>query len=196
MPTWGLQRRQASLVGIHFLWHEDRHTSEVETLQAYWPEQCQSHLFFFVLIFAMEDITAELDRVTNECRRLQRQAQKERARRNRQRELALLAATIAFCHEPTSGRTIAEATLRKHARVVVETWTLARARLKLGSSRLLWTSWPSGSIGATTSRESCGPKHSDWWRTRAYLFGSESRTAHRASHLHHSLYGRSDALWP
>ena len=87
-------------------------------MQACWPEQCHCILFFFVLIFAMEDITAELDRVTNECRRLQRQAQKERARRNRQRELALLAATIAFCHEPTSGRTIAEATLRKHARVV------------------------------------------------------------------------------
>ena len=90
----------------------------METQQAFWPEQCHCTPFFFIPMLAMEDVTAELARVTNECRRLQRQAQKERARQSRQRELALLAATIAFCHEPTAGRTIAEATLRKHARVV------------------------------------------------------------------------------
>ena len=90
----------------------------METLQAFWPEQCHCIPFVFAPAPAMEEITAELARVTDERRRLQRQAQKGRARRSKQREQALLAATIAFCHEPTAGRTIAEATLRKHARVV------------------------------------------------------------------------------
>ena len=57
------------------------------------------------------EIAAGLARVTDERRRLQRQAQKERDRRSKQREQAFLAATIAFRHEPTAGRTIAEATI-------------------------------------------------------------------------------------
>ena len=98
--------------------HEGPCAGEVETLQAFWLEQFHCISFFFTPTLAMEDITAELTRVIDERRRLQRQAQKERARQCKQREQALLAATIAFCHEPTAGRTIAEATLRKHARVV------------------------------------------------------------------------------
>ena len=68
----------------------------------------------------MQEISAELARVNAECRRLQRQAQKERSRRHKQREHAFLIATIAFCHEPTAGLTIAEATRRKYARVMEE----------------------------------------------------------------------------
>ena len=68
----------------------------------------------------MQEISAELARVTAEHRRLQRQAQKERSRRHTQREHALLIATIAFCHEPTAGPTIAAAILRKYTRVMDE----------------------------------------------------------------------------
>lgn len=106
------------LVGFGLTLHEGLCPGEVETLQAFWLEQCHCIPFFLTPTLAMEDITAELARVTDERRRLQRQAQKERARQSKQRELALLAATIAFCHEPTAGHTIAEATLRKHARVI------------------------------------------------------------------------------
>ena len=68
----------------------------------------------------MEEVAAELARNTAELTRRQRQAQKERTRRRKQREHALLTATIAFCHEPTAGPTIAEATLRKCPRVMDE----------------------------------------------------------------------------
>ena len=63
---------------------------------------------------AMEEIAAALARNSAELTRRQRQAQKERARLRKQREHALLTATIAFCHEPTAGPTIAAATLRKY----------------------------------------------------------------------------------
>ena len=69
---------------------------------------------------AMEEVAAELARNSAELTRLQRQAQKVRARVRKQREHALLAATIAFCHEPTAGPTIAAATLRKYTRAMVE----------------------------------------------------------------------------
>ena len=68
----------------------------------------------------MQEISAELARVTVEHKRLQRQAQKERSRQHKQQEHAFLTATIAFCHEPTAGPTIAEATLRKCPRVMDE----------------------------------------------------------------------------
>ena len=70
--------------------------------------------------FAMQEVAAELARVTAELTRRQRQAQKERARLRKQREHALLTATIAFCHEPTAGPTIAAATLRKYTRAMGE----------------------------------------------------------------------------
>ena len=70
--------------------------------------------------FAMQDVSAELARITAERIRLQRQAQKERARRHKQREYAFLTATIAFCHEPTAGQLLAEAILRKYPRVISE----------------------------------------------------------------------------
>ena len=66
----------------------------------------------------MQEISAELARVTVEHKRLQRQAQKERSRQHKQQEHAFLTATIAFCHEPTAGSEIAEATLRRYARVM------------------------------------------------------------------------------
>ena len=69
---------------------------------------------------AMQEISAELARVTVEHKRLQRQAQKERSRRHKQQEHAFLTATVAFCHEPTAGPTIAEATLRKYPKVMDE----------------------------------------------------------------------------
>ena len=47
---------------------------------------------------AMEEVAAELSRNSAELARRQRQAQKERARLRKQREQALLTATIAFCH--------------------------------------------------------------------------------------------------
>ena len=81
-------------------------------------ERCRCAPFHRPLHHA--EIAAGLVRVTDERRRLQRQAQKERDRRSKQREQAFLAATIAFRHEPTAGRTIAEATLRKYARVMDE----------------------------------------------------------------------------
>ena len=68
----------------------------------------------------MDELAADLARVTAERTRLQRQAQKQRSRQHKQREHAFLAATIAFCHEPTAGPTIAEATLRKHAKCMNE----------------------------------------------------------------------------
>ena len=63
----------------------------------------------------MEELDRELARVTAERRRLQRQAQKMRWRKKGQQEHAILAATIAFCHEPNAVSMIAEATLRKWA---------------------------------------------------------------------------------
>ena len=59
-----------------------------------------------------------MSRSTAELTRLQRQTQKELTRRRKQREHALLTATIAFCHEPSAGPTIAAATLRKYARAI------------------------------------------------------------------------------
>ena len=68
----------------------------------------------------MQQIAAELERVSAERRRLQRQAQKERSRRQKQREHAFLTATVSFCHEPTAGPIIANATVQKYARVMDE----------------------------------------------------------------------------
>ena len=70
--------------------------------------------------FAMQEVAAELARLSAELTRRQRQAQKERARRRKHWEQALLTATIAFCHEPTAGPTIAAATLRKYSPSVGE----------------------------------------------------------------------------
>ena len=67
---------------------------------------------------AMEEVAAELARNSAELTRRQRQAQRERATLRKQREHALLTATIAFCHEPSAGPTIAAATLRKYARAI------------------------------------------------------------------------------
>ena len=64
----------------------------------------------------MDALTAELARLAAERRRLQRQVQRQRAKEGRQWEQALQAATIAFCHEPTAGATLASATLRKFPR--------------------------------------------------------------------------------
>ena len=64
----------------------------------------------------MEKLAADLALVTAERRRLQKRADKQRARRRERREHALQVATIAFCHEPTAGATIAAATLRKYPR--------------------------------------------------------------------------------
>ena len=63
---------------------------------------------------AMEEIAAALARNSAELKRGQKQAQKERARRRKQREHALLTATVAFCHEPGAGPSIAAATMRKY----------------------------------------------------------------------------------
>ena len=63
----------------------------------------------------MEELAADLARVSAERARLQRQVQKQRARERRQREQALQAATIAFCHEPSAAATLARATLRRCA---------------------------------------------------------------------------------
>ena len=68
----------------------------------------------------MQEVAAELARLSAELTRRQRQAQKERARLRKQREHALLTATVAYCHEPTAGPTIAAATLRKYARAIGE----------------------------------------------------------------------------
>ena len=68
----------------------------------------------------MDELAADLAHVTAERRRLQRQVQKQRAKLRGQREHALHAATIAFCHEPTAGATIARATLRKYAHCMDE----------------------------------------------------------------------------
>ena len=70
--------------------------------------------------FVMEDVAAELARTTAELKSKQRQAQKERAKLRKQREHTLLTATVAYCHEPTAGPTIAAATLRKYARAIGE----------------------------------------------------------------------------
>ena len=66
----------------------------------------------------MQEIANDLARVTVERRRLQRQAQKMRSKKNKQQEQAIIVATIAFCHEPNAVTKIAEATLRKHAKIM------------------------------------------------------------------------------
>ena len=86
---------------------------------------------------AMEEVAAELARNSAELTRLQRQAQRERARLRKQREHALLTATIAFCHEPNAGPTIAAAVKRKYARAVDED---ADALTREIESRFLQTS--------------------------------------------------------
>ena len=84
----------------------------------------------------MQALAAELARVTAERTRLQRLAQKARSRQHKQREHAFLAATIAFCCEPTAGSAIAEATRRKCARVMESSWPAAHVRSKIASSGL------------------------------------------------------------
>ena len=68
----------------------------------------------------MEEVVAELARNTEELRKSQRAAQRRRARLRKQREQALVSATIAYCHEPTAGRTIAAAILQKNAQAMDE----------------------------------------------------------------------------
>jgi len=55
----------------------------------------------------MEQLKLELARVTQERRRLQRQANSRMSRSVARREHALLVATVAFCHVPFAGETIA-----------------------------------------------------------------------------------------
>ena len=64
----------------------------------------------------MDTLASELARLTAERRFLLRQVQRQRAKEGRQWEQALQAATIAFCHEPTAGATLASATLRRFPR--------------------------------------------------------------------------------
>ena len=68
----------------------------------------------------MEQLTAELARVTAERIRLHNHAYNKESRRRARREHALRVATIAFCHEPTAGATIAAATLRKYVNFLNE----------------------------------------------------------------------------
>ena len=68
----------------------------------------------------MEHFTAELARLSQERRRLQSQADKQKSRRDARREHALLVATVAFCHEPTAGETIAAAMQQKFKHVFHE----------------------------------------------------------------------------
>ena len=68
----------------------------------------------------MEHFTAELARLSQERKRLQSQSDKQKSRRDARREHALLVATVAFCHEPTAGETIAAAMQQKFKHVVHE----------------------------------------------------------------------------
>ena len=68
----------------------------------------------------MEQLTTELAPLSQESRRLQKQAAKQQSRRHARREHALLVATVAFCHEPTAGETIAAAMKRKYKHVFHE----------------------------------------------------------------------------
>ena len=61
----------------------------------------------------MDELRAELARVTAERRRLQRQALAKATRLQGRRERALRAGTMAFCHAPAAGKIIATAILRK-----------------------------------------------------------------------------------
>ena len=65
----------------------------------------------------MEALSAEIARVSAERRRMLKQASAQESRRRTRREHALRVATLAFCHEPTAGATIATATLRKYKNV-------------------------------------------------------------------------------
>ena len=62
----------------------------------------------------MEQLNAELARVTAERRRLQRQATSRESRLRARRERALRVGTIAFCHDPTAGSSLATAILRTY----------------------------------------------------------------------------------
>ena len=145
---------------------------------------------------AMQELAAELARVTDERRRLQRQAHKDRARHNKQRERALLVATIAFCHEPTAGHIFAEATLRKYARVFGEdvakcTTEIEDRFLKTPVDTLAqWLDWsedmPRGARAEAQRLVEDARCCAGW----------ESRTARRESRLHPNLFGRSGAPWP
>ena len=62
----------------------------------------------------MEQLNAELVRVSAERKRLQRQATGKETRLRARRERALRVGTIAFCHDPTAGSSLANAILRKY----------------------------------------------------------------------------------
>ena len=61
----------------------------------------------------MEQLNAELVRVSAERKRLQRQATGKETRVRARRERALRVGTIAFCHDPIAGSSLANAILRK-----------------------------------------------------------------------------------
>ena len=68
----------------------------------------------------MEQLKLELARVTQERRRLQRQANSRRCRSVARREHAVLVATVAFCHVPSAGETIATAMQHRFADILWE----------------------------------------------------------------------------
>ena len=68
----------------------------------------------------MEQLKLELARVTQERRRLQRQASSRMCRSVARREHAVLVATVAFCHVPSAGETIAIAMQHRFADILWE----------------------------------------------------------------------------
>ena len=65
----------------------------------------------------MEALSAEVARVSAERRRMLKQATAQESRRRTRREHALRVATLAVCHEPTAGTTMATTTMRKYKNV-------------------------------------------------------------------------------
>ena len=137
----------------------------------------------------MQEVSAELARVNAERDRLQRQAQKEWSRRYKQREHAFLTATIAFCHEPTAGLTIAEATLRKYARVMDEDVANCTHEIE---TRFLET--PVDTLAQLLDRSEDIPRTVRTEAQRLVAAGMGSRTARRASRLHRNSFGKSGGL--
>jgi hypothetical protein len=68
----------------------------------------------------MEQLKLELARVTQERRRLQRQASSRMCRSVARREHAVLVATVAFCHVPSAGETIAVAMQHRFKHILWE----------------------------------------------------------------------------
>ena len=144
----------------------------------------------------MEQLNAELARVTAEHRRLQKQVFSRESRLRARRERALRVGTIAFCHDPTAGSSLAIAILRKYGDCVALdvphcVAELENRCLKAPVETLAqWLDWE----GEVPEQESC--RRSDWWSRFGCCPGRTPRMTPKVYPLHLSSSGRGDVPYP